>query len=653
MAMPSLIRNLFSVRPLHGLCLETALPAEDEEPAKGRAWLFILLLAAFFGACHYFLIFNNALIELDLETDTRTVLKFYWPNQRGNYSENKSAQIVIKPGLTQYALRVTDIASIDHLRFDPSENKAAEITIRRIAVQQNGFPLWELRSWKDFSSHLRAVADVDAMTPLENGGISLSISRHDSKLALSLPKRERHVSWSDELKHGLVMLLLAVGCFWTACLFARRLDFIPLLAVFVLALILVMAAISGFNTHPDEYVHVAAGKYYEKHTLPPRVGDSAIVDTYSPYGVSRLQSGEIYYLLAGKYLRFLNPFGLESYAALRLLNVLLFLSLILLAFLKAEFRFFLLSMLISPQIWYIFSYVDSEALSVVLCLTAAWQLAGADSALNTLLRDDLKHYDRWVAPFWLGLLFGLLLLQKQNFYFLYVFFFLYFLWRIRIACPVWSKRTLARFTALVMTGCLLFSTVKVADAWVNDFQKGELLLAAREQYAEPMYKPSTPLEKKHPYLQLRDRGVSLKHMLNVERWGEKSFWSAFGLYGYTQHSAPSVYYDYVRVVGGLLLLTLAVSAIWRGGLFGITLLGLAAGWTVFFLAGLLHHAWTKDFQAQGRYFLPMMPMLAILCYHFQRILIKPIFYSLFFLLFLLSVYNFVFVGLHDIGKAAL
>ena len=45
-------------------------------------------------------------------------------------------------------------------------------------------------------------------------------------------------------------------------------------------------------------------------------------------------------------------------------------------------------------------------------------------------------------------------------------------------------------------------------------------------------------------------------------------------------------------------------------------------------------------------------MFAILFYHAQRILIKPLFYTLFFLLFSFSMYNFIFVGLREIGKVA-
>jgi hypothetical protein len=626
-------------------------PATAPEEHTPRPWLAVLLLTLVFCAGYYFLIFNKARVELELETDTRTVLKLYWPNQQGQYSEKKMAQVAIKPGVTHYALWTTDIAHLDHLRLDPSE-KPANITIRRIAVQQSGFPLYQLQTQADFAANLPVLAEVASLTPRTEGGLNLVLRSKDSQLKLLLPKLERQIAWADQAIIGLGIVLLALGCSWAARAAGPGLAFVPLLAAVALTLSLVMAAISAYNTHPDESVHIAAGGYYKDHSLPPRVGEPSIAHTYSVYGVSRLHSGEIYYLLVGKFLKLLAPFQLESYLAQRLFNVLLFFGLAMYAIRRASFRPFLLPLLISPQVWYVYSYCNSDALSLTVCLIAAWQLAGQHSALNTLLRDEGEQLG-WLRSLGLGLLFGLLLLQKENFYFLYVFFFLYFLWRMWVAPPVWSKHTLARFVALVLTGGLLFTAVRVTDAWVNDFKKGELVLAAREQYADPMYKPSTPLERKHPYLQMRERGKTLRQFIDIDRWGEKSFRTAFGVYGYTQYSAPFAYYDYVRVLGLLLLLTLAVSVLWQGGWPGVLLLGSAGACTLFFLGGLIWHAWTVDFQAQGRYMLPLLPMLAILYYHYQRIVIRPAFYSLFLLLFILSVYNFVIIGLCDIGKAAL
>ena len=68
------------------------------------------------------------------------------------------------------------------------------------------------------------------------------------------------------------------------------------------------------------------------------------------------------------------------------------------------------------------------------------------------------------------------------------------------------------------------------------------------------------------------------------------------------------------------------------------------------MALALYHAWSVDFQAQGRYFLPIVGMLSIFFFHTERYLMRPLFVLLFLGMYLLSVYNFLFVGLYEISK---
>jgi hypothetical protein len=638
------LSRFLSIRPLHSLGAQDAAPAPQP-----RFWLTVLLLTLAFGASGYHLLFSKALVELELETDTRTLLKLYWPNPQGCYSEHQRVSLQIKPGKTRYTAFVTDLSKIDRLRLDPSENHAAKITIRRLHIRQAGFFPLLLTSKADFAG-LKVVAGVEAAVRPEEGGISLDIRDKDPQLELLLPKIKQDILWRDALGAGagVVLLALALACIGRAVL--HGFSFAPVLAVAALTLIIVMAGISGFNTHPDESVHLSAAEYYQEHSLPPRADDPAIARTCSVYGVSRLHNGEMYYWLAGKTLWLLQPLRLEPYLTLRLLNALLFLGLTIFVFRQAEFRVFLLPLLISPQIWYVFTYVDSDAFALFISTAAAWQLAAEQSAFNRLLRGQ-PGKSGWIAALLLGLLLALLLLAKKNFYFAAMFFGCVFLWRLWLVRPVWTKNAAFRLAALLMVGGSLALTWRLTDAWVNNFRKSELILAAKEKYAGTAYKPSTPLAKKHPYLYMRERGASLKKLLTVDRWGEKTFRSSFGVFGYTQYSAPPLYYSLVRAVSLLLLLTLLLPLLLRGGLPGLILVSIF-GCCALSLAGMmLYKSWTTDFQTQGRYLLPILPMLSVLCCHGERVVPPLLFRSLLFLLFGLSVYNFVFVGLLEIGRA--
>lgn len=622
---------------------------QQKSTAKTRHWPGLVLFVLVLMTGYYFLVMNSGLLQLELETDTRTVFKVYWPNNAGNFSERNMTELLIEPGKSTYAVRVNNTATVDFLRLDPGE-KTAWITIKGLRIKQWGYPDCLIRSQGDFEN-LEVLSGVESLTRHDQG-VTLQIKSKDPQLKLHLPSRERLFSpLTDAIDAArlLSVALLAIAGYFLFRSFFNNSYFLPVLGAIALGLIVTMALISDFNTHPDEYVHVAAGKYFSDHTLPPKVGDPAITETYSVYGVSRLHSGEIIYLLAGKYLRLLQPLYLEPFFLLRLLNVLLFGALVLFAFTKKDFRFFLLPFLISPQLWYIFSYFNSDAFATCIGLLAAYELAGKKSALTSLaFFEQPKH--TWIKIAGLGLLLGILLLLKQNFYFLYLFLFLYFLWKVWVLRPDWNRKKIFRLAAVLLIGCSVFAGIRLTDAWVNDFNKNDLMFKARQQFADELFNPDTPIEKRHAYLEMRQRGTTLKHFLAADRWGEKSFRTSFGVYGYTQYSGSFAYYDYVRYIGMGLLLTLIFSIAYRGQGAGIALLTISAGSALLLIIVACWHAWNVDFQAQGRYFLPILPMVAVLFYHCRRIIFRPVFNILFFTLFSLSVYNFILVGLRDIGK---
>ena len=57
-----------------------------------------------------------------------------------------------------------------------------------------------------------------------------------------------------------------------------------------LVCITIMALNAPFNSHPDEQHHYKASKYYMQNWRPPKYNDPAIKNTYSVYGISRLNN---------------------------------------------------------------------------------------------------------------------------------------------------------------------------------------------------------------------------------------------------------------------------------------------------------------------------------------------------------------------------
>jgi hypothetical protein len=408
-----------------------------------------------------------------------------------------------------------------------------------------------------------------------------------------------------------------------------------------------MAGISRYNQHPDEFVHIYAAEYYQNHILPPHVGSPEIRHTYSPYGYSRLDNGEILYLFAGKFLQLLAPLHIPSYLALRYFNVLLFSVLCFLALHKQDFRILLLPVLISPQIWYIFSYFNTEAFGLFIILLVAYQLVVQESMFNRIISEGFRGKNIF-GLVGIAVLFGLMLLSKLNFYFFIVFCFLYLIWKIVFKEIVFTKIFLYRLFAIALTGMMIIGIVKAGDISVNGFDKSAKIEQYREEAASLIYKPSTPLDKKHSFLQMKDRGATLKSLFVRDHWGGKSFESSFGVYGYTSVLGSFSYYSIVKLIGEAFLALVVLTTIFRGGLKGNSLLFITLFCSFWLMGMLIHRSWTDDFQAQGRYFLPIVAMLSVLIFHNRKYFITSAFHLLLISMFLLSTYSFIFVGLYGI-----
>lgn len=614
--------------------------------ARHKENLILLIVAVALILLYHFMVERRAVVQLDLTTDTRTILKVYWPRADGRFTEKSMARITITPGVTHYRFRICDIEGRSMLRLDPAE-RPAKVVLHSLVIVQEGFP--NLRFDQTRGLHQLTPRRGIAGFKLGDNGLQVESGGPDPQLYIPLPIMTRGPTLVSEALRAIALILVVffIGR-GTLRLWQDYLHVTHLMA-FILALIVVMASISLYNHHPDEYVHVAAARYFQDHFLPPKIESPEILNTYSPYGVSRLHSGEIVYLIAGKVLGLVRPFHLPVFLVLRLFNVSLFLILVILAVQNKAYRVLLLPLLISAQVWYVFSYFNSDAFALFITLLCAYQIAVPDSMLNNFATGGLS-WRSWWHPLAVGFLLALLLLVKKNFYFFYVFLFCYSIWKMVFADWRLTPQLVLRLGVVVLVGMVLAGSFWGLDYRVNGPDRAAKLEQAREHLARKMYRPSTPLSKLHPYLLMKKRGISLKEVLQRYRWGEKSFRTSFGVYDYTSISGPFSYYNMVRYTGLLLLASLLVPVAIRGGSAGISLALLTLVMSVALLAVALHHAWTVDFQAQGRYFLPILAMVSIYLYHEEHHLAKPLFHLLTLAMFLLGAYSFIFVGLHAIAK---
>jgi len=593
------------------------------------------------GCVYYFFFFyNRAFVELDIEVDTKTRFKLYWAREDQPFSESKRAQVIVVPGKKHYSFYLTDLDRVDLLRIDPFEYVGSG-TIEKLSLSQNGFKPITIDP-----ADLEPLNDI-AVELATAHGLQISSSGRDPNL-LYRPNIEKQANglFGEAARYAAICLLVIL--FMKGCAPLRRdFAFVPLLLAMVLSLIVVMAVVSKRNAHPDEYVHLDAAAYYQEHWLPPEIESETIAHTYSVYGISRLNNGEIYYLFAGKTARLLEAFNINEVHALRAFNVLLFGLIFLYSVKSIGARLVALPFLLTPQVWYIFSYCVSDAFGLFLCFLAGCELVRQNSFLIRVVDSDRRFPLGPILA--VSALLGMLFLLKINYYPFIVLIY------AAIVLP-WLQKTSDRgktFARLVICSllALLLAGIRVgADYYVNGSDRDEKLLAVQEKNAQYWYKPSTELNKKHMFMYMKDRGTTLKDMILRHKWFSHTFETGFGKYGYFTISGSETYYRLVKWCAILFLAYLAAAVALKGTSEG-KLLALLVGCLALALTGAsLHRSWTIDFQAQGRYLFPVLPMIGIILARNRAAVDNRVFILITLHLFLLSIYSFVFIALPAVPR---
>jgi hypothetical protein len=612
-------------------------------------WKFPLFISILLSVLYVHFFGNRAFVELDIQVDKTTWFKIYWAEEGKNYSEKNMARIRVRPEQEHYRFFLTNLHNKERLRIDPHEYEGLAV-VKKLVISQGGMGAIRFASMVDFG-RLTPLYDV-YVTGHDGEGFAVFSSGVD-------PRFEYVLDGGGSFPYGresvrIAAIFLAVLLFFSLtenCRDDRR--FIPFLFAAVLVLVIVMAGISAPEVHPDEYVHLDAAAYYKSNWLPPVVEDPAIRHTYSVYGVSRLNNREISYLLTGKLAQLLAPFKMPEYLGLRMFNLTLF-GLILLTVLRfPQTQLLAIPFLLSPQFWYVFSYCNSDAFALFITFVIGCQVVLPNSQFNTFL-DEQKSMAWLGRALLFGLLLSMLLLLKKNYSIFLLFLVGYFFWKHVFAHPERDWQRVVGRMAVVVFIALGFVGLRVAaDYWVNGLDRDTKIARLRAELAAPLYNPDTPLEEKHFFLYRKARGDSLKKLVVDERWFGKTFRSTFGVYGYHTVSSSDAYYDFVRLAGISFLLFFIGVVLLRAPTAEKLLVFLFAGCAAGLIGISLWHSWTSDFQTQGRYLFPIIPMFGILIYHARRYVPDAGFRLFLLTMFALAIYSYIFAGLMFIPKAEL
>jgi hypothetical protein len=495
-------------------------------------------------------------------------------------------------------------------------------------------------------------------------------------------------------------------------LFAAPSGLITAMLGIATALAFTMAVVSAINRvpekwtgPPDEYQHRGAARYYLDHWLPPKVGDPATLDSYSRnYGFSYVNDTDFAYLFAGKFAALVAPVVPDHDLAFRLFNVLLLGLLATFCARRASAWLVFAPLLLSPQVWYIFSYFNGDALALFLATLTAYQLAAPGSLFNRHLDSPgmLRHLSGAIV---LGLLVGLLVLSKKNFYSFLAFVpvaialarlgrasaFLiaasaivsigaYLHWFEVAEAALWLAAAVGTFLTLVAIlarpstrrsraivlvkcafACIVAAAIVVPRVWWDIAQHGSLeqkqeaINRLQEQLAAPEYKPSRVYAEKHDGfygMELRAKGLPLRAIFATPwNWHIKTFSSATGQYGWLEFNAPKPYYVMIAAAYLALLAVYARAVVQSRD--ATTGLGFAfvSTFAALTVAVSVHHSWANDFQAQGRYLFPIVAMLGIGLHAVRGKLAPQAIAGVVACCFALSAWSFIFIGLWQIPKS--
>lgn len=425
-----------------------------------------------------------------------------------------------------------------------------------------------------------------------------------------------------------------------------------------LGVILAMAFISGLDVHPDELGHANSAYYYNDSWLPPSVDDPKVLKTISGFGVSYLFRLEMVYFLSGKFDQLLTGLVNESYLRLRLFNVMLFLVLVLILSRKMRnVPLIVWGLVLTPQIWYTFSYFNGDGFAFFIALLLALQLIYPESITRQYLNSKTL-WGKWLGGALFGVLVGSLLLSKMNYY-LYLVFILFI-----IAWDFISHRRdeqLAKGRLLIKKGALVACAVLcvylppvIYDQYINDFNKNKKIGTFVEQHAAYPFKPSTirnASDDSYPGLSLRWKGVSLQEIvLENSYWRNLSFYSFFGLYGYMNLYADSHYYEILFILlFGMILLIYFYAACTVDVKEGVAL-GIVMLFMILAIGQSTYASWAGDFQPQGRYIFPLIPIALVGLSRLPVVFQKRMIPCFNLILFMFSLTSFVFYALLFIPK---
>jgi Predicted membrane protein (DUF2142) len=523
------------------------------------------------------------------------------------------------------------------------------IRLRRVVIYQPGSPKVELAGeqlLESMSSTQGASAHLD-----ENGDIVVMALRTSPSARAAELTFSNETPWSKGAWFAWVISRAAT--LWIILLFfvdlgMRRFaglkkppSYVPpmfaILAAIACVLILCLSLTSAFNAHPDEVWHTAATSYFLFDHYPAANPTTQSAESVSLYGSSYLASADICYWIGARWtsiLSTLTDLPFDQLQMDRLLSVIAFAILVWLLSRRSN-QGMLLSFLVTPQLWYIFSYVNND-----------WFGVAVATCLILFLNSSRVTFHRFAVTGSVISLFRLLPIAV-------LLVFLYFskpnYWVCAILClydpaiRLFRKNTSwsSRLRVLIFCAGLLFLSVGcvLLKNSVSHETIRRVPLPASKAADRSTAESIELFNRKSQTEKLFEHHIAIWNMLIKRQWIWLSCRSFFGDFGWMKFHLSLTYY-HVAIAAFVALVVCALVSSRTESNFRLVL---SFAFLVFAanICSAAGYSWFFDLQPQGRYLFPSLLAFGWMLSRLRGWQKSRIVRSLALLMALFAVYSFV------------
>lgn len=619
------------------------------QPFSKKTWTVVsLLLGAllFTGVvAHIYLRSSSAELVMLLQASSPTSCRLAWSNLREPEVKKTLAPIDLRDDApTNHRVALPpEWPSAEHFYLGPCDHADIDLTVLSLLVKRSGYKP-RLMPMDD----LVAVSGETTIRSAELRRGVMITGMQELRIPMPTVRDALDVTFLAEL-FLFCMLIAGLVFYLGAILKPRRYGLSSVLVIVGLAVASALSASlslqARYAASPDEHDHFLAAEFFMTHSDVPHMWSETGAYTYNGWwAYSRVYQKGYEYRLAGIVSNLLEGMT-TTYRSVRLAGPLLFAGLALLALLLPRQSLMLIPLLLTPQVWYVFSYVNDDYLPL---FTSFVLLVLTEAGRRSLAKTTWDWGAASLAIVCGGLL-GVLMLSKINYGITWGLYLVYLLVTSRMDFSpdlrdVYHPRArfllTLRYPSLILLAGLLFVGGRTASiVWNADpTPPGPGTVAFFEQ-----------AQKNHVALfeagkSGQDLFESYRSMLPV--WLEHSGQSLMGVYGYLNIIGPLWYYRATYILCLFCLLSLAIAILLKRKKILFFWMGMAGTAIVLaIVASSYFYSYKFDWSPQGRYLFPALPVIGLMLARIQGGIELGWLRWPAMLLFVLSAWSMLFVGL--------